>query len=148
MNRAVDGDVVAVEVLREEEWISPSEVILEDESNDVGVKEVIEKEKQLISSCTLKKENRKPTGKIVGIIKRKWRQYCGILQQGSGGLYHLFVPADKKIPKIRIETRQSEFLKNQKIIVAVDSWPRHSRYPNVKKNIKCLNSNCIIKCNF
>lgn len=22
-----------------------------------------------------------PTGKIVGIIRRKWRQYCGILQE-------------------------------------------------------------------
>lgn len=24
-----------------------------------------------------------PTGKIVGIIRRKWRQYCGILQQNA-----------------------------------------------------------------
>jgi len=26
-------------------------------------------------------EERTPTGKIVGIIRRKWRQYCGILQK-------------------------------------------------------------------
>ena len=26
-------------------------------------------------------EERTPTGKIVGIIRRKWRQYCGILQE-------------------------------------------------------------------
>lgn len=130
MNRAVDGDIVAVEILPEDQWLSPSEVILEDESTDVGVKEVIEKENQLLSG-TVSKEARKPTGKIVGIIKRKWRQYCGILQVGSNNLYHLFVPADRRIPKVRIETRQSEFLKTQKIIVAIDSWPRHSRYPNV-----------------
>jgi hypothetical protein len=24
-----------------------------------------------------------PTGRIVGIIRRKWRQYCGILQQNQ-----------------------------------------------------------------
>ncbi len=42
---------------------------------------------------------------------------------------HIFVPAEKKIPKIRIETRQSAVLLGQRIIVAVDSWPRHSRYP-------------------
>lgn len=123
--------MVAIEVLPEDQWLSPSDVILEDESTDVGVQEFIEKEQQLFSITERKVENRKPTGKVVGIIKRKWRQYCGILQEGSNGLYHLFVPADKKIPKIRIETRQSEFLKTQKIIVTIDSWPRHSRYPNV-----------------
>lgn len=29
------------------------------------------------------KELRQPTGKIVGIIKRNWRQYCGILQPSA-----------------------------------------------------------------
>ncbi len=42
---------------------------------------------------------------------------------------HLFVPSEKRIPKIRIETRQSETLKNQRIIVNIDCWPRDSRYP-------------------
>ena len=70
-------------------------------------------------------------GKIVGIIRRKWRQYCGILLPSSlaEGTRHLFVPAERKIPKIRIETRQAASLATQKIIVAIDSWPRTSRYP-------------------
>ncbi|KAK4337208.1 hypothetical protein RND71_043307 [Anisodus tanguticus] len=42
---------------------------------------------------------------------------------------HLFVPAEKKIPFIRIETRQYHNLKNQRIIVAIDSWPRDSKFP-------------------
>lgn len=42
---------------------------------------------------------------------------------------HLFIPAERKIPKIRIETRQAEILSKQRIIVALDSWPRMSRYP-------------------
>jgi exosome complex exonuclease DIS3/RRP44 len=42
---------------------------------------------------------------------------------------HLFVPAERKIPKIRIETKQAETLCTQRIIVAIDSWPRNSRYP-------------------
>ncbi len=45
------------------------------------------------------------------------------------GTRHLFVPAERKIPKIRIETRQAVTLSSQKIIVAIDSWPRSSRYP-------------------
>ena len=44
---------------------------------------------------------------------------------------HLFVPAEKRIPKIRIETRQAATLCNQRIVVAIDSWPRNSRYPQV-----------------
>lgn len=42
---------------------------------------------------------------------------------------HIFVPAERKIPKIRIETRQYTVLCKQRIIVAIDSWPRNSRYP-------------------
>ena len=49
----------------------------------------------------------------------------------SQGQRHIFVPAERKIPKIRIETRQAERLSNQRIIVAIDSWARTSRYPQV-----------------
>jgi len=80
---------------------------------------------------SLSKKDRQPTGKIVGIIKRKWRQYCGIIQPTTlkGSARHIFVPAERKIPRVRIETRQADKLYNQRIIVAIDQWPRHSRYP-------------------
>jgi len=29
------------------------------------------------------KDLRQPTGQVVGIIKRNWRQYCGILQKSA-----------------------------------------------------------------
>lgn len=150
MNRAVDGDVVVVELFKEEEWISPSEIILEDEGvAEENIDELEKKERELKKSAHRKKGEIKPTGKIVGVIRRKWRQYCGILQggmcptihklsynlcflSGMDGVYQLFVPADRSIPKIRIETRQAEFLKMQKLIVTIDSWPRHSRYPHVR----------------
>ena len=48
---------------------------------------------------------------------------------------HLFVAAEKRIPRIRIETRQADVLKGQKIIVSIDSWPRNSKYPVV--SISC-----------
>ncbi len=44
---------------------------------------------------------------------------------------HLFVPAEKRIPRIRIETRQAEALEGTRLIVVIDSWPRQSRYPLV-----------------
>lgn len=128
LNRAVDGDIVAVQLFDKTEWKAPSEMILQDDNDDQG--DVLE-HVNLIDSKKLELEDRQPTGKIVGIIRRKWRQYCGILQlnQIPGSTRHIFVPAEKKIPKVRIETRQSEQLKAQRIIIAIDQWPRHSRYP-------------------
>lgn len=50
---------------------------------------------------------------------------------GSGGIAHaLFVSKDRRIPKIRIHTRQLDNLLDKRIIVAVDSWDRQSRYPS------------------
>lgn len=63
-------------------------------------------------------------------------RYCGSLQPmpmpaGSGGVAHaLFVSKDRRIPKIRIQTRQLENLANKRIVVAVDSWDVLSRYPS------------------
>ena len=128
MNRAVDGDTVVFELLNEKEWSAPAEVVLEDEGYDAG--DSLKAEEDKIRRAA-KGQDIQPTGKVVGIVRRKWRQYCGILQPSpvKGAVKHIFVPAEKKIPKIRIETRQSETLKGQRIIVAIDSWPRHSRYP-------------------
>ena len=79
----------------------------------------------------MKSKDVSPTGRVVAIVRRKWRQYCGILQLNpvAGSIRQIFVPAEKKIPKIRIETRQINLLFGQRIIVAVDAWPRTSRYP-------------------
>ncbi|XP_077277827.1 exosome complex exonuclease RRP44-like protein Dis3 [Temnothorax americanus] len=130
LNRAVDGDIVAVEILPEDQWSSPSEIVLQDEQG-ADADDVAEDEKILRKQSSSKMQEKIPTGKIVGIIRRKWRQYCGILQPSAikENVRHLFVPAERKVPKIRIETRQAEILSKQRIIVALDSWPRNSRYP-------------------
>lgn len=50
---------------------------------------------------------------------------------GNGGVAHaLFVSKDRRIPKIRIQTRQLGNLLDKRIIVAVDSWDCASRYPS------------------
>lgn len=112
-------------------------MVLVDEVEDPA--DVLEEESIIFSTknssiaCkkpTGKKEEKTPTGKIVGIIRRKWRQYCGILQANliESTTRHIFIPAERKIPKIRIETRQAHLLQSQRIIVAIDQWPRHSRF--------------------
>lgn len=53
---------------------------------------------------------------------------------------HLFTPADRRVPRIRIETRQASSLVGQRIMVAIDGWPKDSRYPNVSWNLVCLSN--------
>ncbi|XP_052815273.1 exosome complex exonuclease RRP44-like [Mya arenaria] len=130
LNRAVNDDVVAIEMLPETEWSCPSSLVLE-ETEEKADDADIEAEDASLKRNKVPKDLRQPTGRVVGIIKRNWRQYCGILQKSAvkEATRHLFVPAEKKMPKIRIETRQAADLCSQRIVVAIDSWPRNSRYP-------------------
>ncbi|NXX91868.1 RRP44 exonuclease, partial [Centropus bengalensis] len=131
LNRAVHEDIVAVELLPKDEWVAPSSVVLQDDGqNEDEIENEEEKENALKTS--LDKDMLRPTGKVVGIIKRNWRPFCGMLSKSQikEARRHLFTPADRRIPRIRIETRQADTLEGQRIIVAIDGWPRNSRYPN------------------
>lgn len=81
LNRAVDGDIVAVEILPDDQWSSPSEIVLQDEEG-ADADDVAEDEK-ILRKQSSKIQEKIATGKIVGIIRRKWRQYCGILQPSA-----------------------------------------------------------------
>ncbi|KAI4871464.1 hypothetical protein NFI96_015951 [Prochilodus magdalenae] len=131
LNRAVHQDVVAVELFPKDKWVAPSSVVLQDDRPNDEDTEEEEAEKKL-ESPVLENNTLKPTGRVVGIIKRSWRPYCGMLNQSQikEATRHLFTPADRRIPRIRIETRQASSLVGQRIIVAIDGWPRNSRYPN------------------
>lgn len=82
LNRAIDGDTVAIELLPEDQWSAPSDMILQDETED-DPGDVVDDEKILSENKSVATIEKQPTGKIVGIIRRKWRQYCGILQQSA-----------------------------------------------------------------
>uniref|UniRef100_A0A3P9M311 Exosome complex exonuclease RRP44 n=1 Tax=Oryzias latipes TaxID=8090 RepID=A0A3P9M311_ORYLA len=131
LNRAVHQDVVAVQLLPRNQWVSPSSVVLQDDgaAKDDDMDEDEEEKALRISAA---EAAGKPTGKIVGIIKRNWRPFCGMLNvsQIKESTRHLFTPADRRIPRIRIETRQASTLVGQRIMVAIDGWPKNSRYPN------------------
>ncbi|XP_015781646.1 exosome complex exonuclease RRP44-like [Tetranychus urticae] len=140
MNRAVNDDIVAIEIAPKEEWKSKSDFVL---TADLITEDKDEKELEEPSELENKKDKKseegvikRPTGKVVGIIKRNWRQYCGIIRERDACIMkntiitsHFFVPIDKRIPMIRIETRQYDSLKSQRILVAIDNWPRDSKFP-------------------
>ncbi|KAK9401676.1 exosome complex exonuclease RRP44 [Crotalus adamanteus] len=133
LNRAVHEDIVAVELLSKDAWAAPSSVVLLDDETK-NEEEDIEKEEegQNDPKTSVNAAMLRPTGRVVGIIKRNWRPYCGMLSKSriKEARRHLFTPADRRIPRIRIETRQASILEGQRIIVAIDGWPKTSRYPN------------------
>ncbi|KAH7566149.1 hypothetical protein JRO89_XS08G0105000 [Xanthoceras sorbifolium] len=143
MNRAFDGDIVAVELLPQEEWHEEKSLSIadeeEEEEEDVHLApssaDDAPRSTNLVNASDQIPVPSRPSGRVVGIIKRNWHSYCGSLDPmpmpaGSGSIaYALFVSKDRRIPKIRIQTRQLGNLLNKRIIVAVDSWDRQSRYP-------------------
>ncbi|CAD6889893.1 unnamed protein product [Tilletia controversa] len=162
INRAVDGDVVAVELLPKSEWRTPTDVVVDadvalknddpedsdDEGNGVGINEDeldaerVRLEKEVAATYQKKSSASsapQPTGRIVGIVRRNWRSYVAHVDQNSVqssavlslGSQTLFAtPVDRKIPRIRIRTKQASTLMGQKILVAMDDWKATSRYPD------------------
>jgi exosome complex exonuclease DIS3/RRP44 len=151
-NRAVSGDVVVVEVLPKDQWKSPSSKIIDEEAvtkNDNPESEenesvVPERERKALQEEVKKAQGKntegrpQPTARVVGIVKRNWRQYVGhvdssstssLSQSGRRQQTVFVLPMDKRIPKIRIRTRQAAELLGQRILVTVDGWDRDSRYP-------------------
>ncbi|PNS21076.1 Exosome complex exonuclease dis3 [Sphaceloma murrayae] len=151
-NRAVSGDVVVVEVLPKSQWKPPSSKILEEEvvsKNDNAEAEeeeavITEQERKALQDEVKKTHGKssegraQPTAKVVGVIKRNWRQYVGHVDRdsvkssskGSRAPQTVFlVPMNKQIPKIRIRTRQAGELLGQRLLCTIDSWDRESRYP-------------------
>ncbi|XP_077830464.1 exosome complex exonuclease RRP44 isoform X2 [Macaca mulatta] len=82
LNRAVHEDIVAVELLPKSQWVAPSSVVLQDEGqNEEDVEKEEERERMLKTAVSEKML--KPTGRVVGIIKRNWRPYCGMLSKSD-----------------------------------------------------------------
>ncbi|KAJ1349420.1 exosome catalytic subunit dis3 [Parelaphostrongylus tenuis] len=133
-NRAIDGDIVAVRLLPESEWTVPEKKVCLRDVEDFEVKPEEDIENVAVDEVPKRKRAKLaviPTAKVVGIIKRNWRPYCGILMRSQlkNARRHLFCPSNRLIPRIRIETEQAEILENQRIVVSIDQWPRDSSYP-------------------
>ncbi|KAK2603839.1 exosome catalytic subunit dis3 [Conoideocrella luteorostrata] len=153
INRAVDGDVVVVELLPRDKWKAPSTKIIEEdnitrnENADADAQDdlVSDKERKALQEEAKRthKSNSEgqlqPTAKVVGVIKRNWRQYVGHIDPSSASKAAtsqgrkqdsvFLIPMDKKIPKIRLRTRQVSELLGKRLLVTIDAWERDSRHP-------------------
>lgn len=152
INRAVDGDVVVVELLPKEQWKQPSTKIIEEDALTKNEDADTDDRQDFVSDRerkALQEEVRKthksgsesqpqPTAKVVGVIKRNWRQYVGHIDPSSASKASsqgrkqdsvFLIPMDKKIPKIRLRTRQVSELLGKRLLVTIDAWERDSRHP-------------------
>lgn len=153
-NRAVSGDVVVLEVLPKDQWKAPSSKVIEEddltknenaENDDESAEAVVTVQEQRALQDEVKRAHGKvaegkpqPTAKVVGIVKRNWRQYVGHVdrdsvrseaKQSRAQQTVFLIPMDKRIPKIKVRTRQAGELIGKRVLVTIDSWDRESRYP-------------------
>jgi len=176
VNRAVDGDVVAIELVdgppTDEEdrlsFISSGGQSGSRTEEGAGVREetaaLTADAIEGIAHLPAKSSNSKAAtnvfssefpsgelfGRVVGVIRRNWRQYAGSLEpaavtsaanlvevggdlEGLGGNHTstamLFVPVNKRIPRVLISTRRVEELAQSRLLVAIDHWPADSAHP-------------------
>ncbi|SCU91501.1 LAMI_0E06150g1_1 [Lachancea mirantina] len=148
LNRAFNGDQVVVELLPDSEWRAPSTVALDSEHFDVNdnaddVEDTetpvfSDKERRLLAQSAIQAQKAsrvQPTARVVGIVRRSWRQYVGQITPNSfdmknGGTQNVFVILmDRCLPKIRMRTRRANELVDKRIVVAIDSWPENYKYP-------------------
>ncbi|KAE9980909.1 hypothetical protein BLS_008099 [Venturia inaequalis] len=151
-NRAVSGDVVVVEVLPKDQWKAPSNKVVEEETvgkNDNADAEenegiTTERERKALQEEVKRTHGKssegrpQPTARVAGVIKRNWRQYVGhvdkesvrsSVKQSRAQQTVFVIPMDKRIPKIRVRTRQAGELLGKRVLITIDSWDRESRYP-------------------
>ncbi|XP_053318305.1 DIS3-like exonuclease 1 isoform X2 [Spea bombifrons] len=121
-NRAVHGDVVAVELLPKSEWKGRIGALCENEGDDRAG----DSQSEVM-----------PTGRVVGVLQRNWRDYVVTFptyeetQKQSKNVQKILVtPWDYRIPKIRISTQQASVLQDYRVVVRIDSWESTSLYPN------------------
>ena len=116
------------------------------DAEDVGAEEELDTEREGKENASAVASNNEmsedkalakgflPTGRVVSILRSGRREYCGVLNvpQGSVPGTHklLFFPQSKKIPRVRVSTRQAETLRNKRLVVVIDDWKEDSNYPD------------------
>ncbi|KAK2197440.1 bifunctional Ribonuclease II-R/Nucleic acid-binding [Babesia duncani] len=136
LNRAIDGDFVCVELITGNTQSPHVLIKVTDEP-----REEEQTEEALLDAHMEEQpvELVKRHCRVVGILKRNWRQYCGSLmppldESIVGESYNIteciFIPVDVRIPFIKIETKMAKNLYNKRLVVAIDSWSRYSNRPS------------------
>ncbi|EEH54478.1 uncharacterized protein MICPUCDRAFT_462, partial [Micromonas pusilla CCMP1545] len=137
LNRAMDGDVVAVRLLPEEQWKKPGTRIGGGGGGGASLApRTADDAAAAAAAPAARADGVVPTGEVVGIVRRSWRErgYAASIDDATNATQThavrlLAIPVDRRLPKIRIQTRQASALLDQRIVVVIDDWPIDSPHP-------------------
>jgi exosome complex exonuclease DIS3/RRP44 len=138
LNRGIDGDVVVVELVDQTEGSTTTPSGMNDDTL-IEESNAVEKDQSaaITESADLADRDFLPDlslaqGRVVGIIRRNWKEYAGTLrsEEDASRQDRMFIPADSRIPFVRIRTRNGAELEGKRIVCVIDSWDRFSRSPN------------------
>ena len=136
LNRAVHEDIVVIELLPKSEWaqLEKRTVIEEDETEETESTTAPSTKAEMDLDAEPVFDT--PYGKVVGVLKRNWRTYAGAIDTerlavatGTQIQSVWFYPVDRRIPRIRIKTRQLQYLAKKKILVSIDGWSKTEMNP-------------------
>lgn len=133
INRAIQGDIVCVELLNRDQWKGLEQVVLITEEvieDELNREEEEMKVKMDFGFTKYLSENPNVilTGRVRGIINRDLRDFCGELSSQKDG-FGLISLMDGRLPNVLIAPRNLEALKGKKVLISIDSWPEHSSLP-------------------
>ncbi|KAK2853652.1 hypothetical protein Q5P01_006313 [Channa striata] len=129
-NRAVHDDVVVVELFPKSEWRGKLTSLAEGQGEEKGGED--------------NQSKPQPTGRVVGILQRNWRDYVvtfplrdGTQSQSRNSQRILAVPWDHRIPKIRISTQQADALQDHRVVVRIRFM---GKYLSLSQRPQCANA--------
>ncbi|GAB5353842.1 hypothetical protein AAMO2058_000068700 [Amorphochlora amoebiformis] len=130
-NRAIDGDEVYIRLLPQNMW-APST------ASSFLLKDIADADRPTlakINTGTTEEPGGKypPSGVVVGILKRNWRDFVCTLQvdeRTKDFRSVIGVPLDRRLPRVRIQTGQAPTLIKQRLLCRLRGWPPESKIPN------------------
>ena len=151
-NRAMSGDRVFIEILPKDQWKTPTSTMLDEDTVNKDDNAEAEDDEAVITQqerralrdevkkahSEVKGSRAEPTARVVGILKRNWKQFVGHIDMGSvrsdtkfsrSQQMVFFRPWNKQVPRIRIRTRNAGELVGKRVAAVIDSWDADSRYP-------------------
>ena len=134
-NRAIHGDIVAVQILPKSQWKSKLNRLSKKQDTNNAEDEDKEEDKPT-EQIWEQRADVSPTGKVVAIMQRKWKSYPASFTRkkeeslSTGQQRILVIPYDRRIQKIRLATSQAASFIGRRLVVKIDNWPRNSKYPN------------------
>ncbi|KAK9833762.1 hypothetical protein WJX74_005180 [Apatococcus lobatus] len=146
-NRALQGDTVAVRLLKHEQWDGtiPRTLLQDDDvmpTNTGPAPDASPHESSAAAVDTQAGGRRQPQGEVMAILQRSPQDIVACmcepdersLREGTsrtGSMYAaLCLPMDRSYPQLRISSRRLPDLLGQRFVVRIDDWPATSTFPN------------------